>query len=124
MLAEIHLADGRIVSSRNGALVVPWWSFTKTVIAAAALMLVRDGYLSLDREIEKRGYTLRQLLQHTAGLTDYGALIAYHEAVLRNDEPWPATVMLQKAEAGRFRYEPGKSWGYSNIGYLAVRRLI
>ena len=27
---------------------VPWWSFTKTVLAAAALALVADGRLSLD----------------------------------------------------------------------------
>lgn len=122
--AEIHLSGGQVVSGRNAGRVVPWWSFGKTVIAATALMLVRDGYLSLDAEIESRGYTLRQLLQHTAGLTDYGALRSYHEAVARNDEPWPATGMLQRAEAGRFRYEPGQGWGYSNIGYLAVRRLI
>jgi CubicO group peptidase (beta-lactamase class C family) len=124
LAAEIRLADGRVVSSENAGLVVPWWSFTKTVIAAAALMLVRDGYLTLDAEIERRGYTLRQLLQHTAGLTDYGALPSYHEAVARNEEPWPAAEMLQRTEAGRFRYEPGQGWGYSNIGYLAVRRLV
>jgi hypothetical protein len=36
--------NGRIVSERGGAVIVPW-SLTKTVIAAATSALVRDGAL-------------------------------------------------------------------------------
>src|SRR5258708_40098707 len=53
---------------------VPWWSFTKTILAATALVLVRDGRLALDRSVESRPFTLRQLLQHQSGLADYGGL--------------------------------------------------
>jgi CubicO group peptidase (beta-lactamase class C family) len=103
---------------------VPWWSFTKTILAAAALLLVRDGRLALDRPMASRPFTLRQLLQHRAGLAEYGVLAAYHEAVARGDEPWPVSELLERADAGRLRYEPGQGWGYSNIGYLLVRELI
>ncbi|MGH7076536.1 MAG: hypothetical protein ACREFU_00400, partial [Acetobacteraceae bacterium] len=33
--------------------VVPWWSFTKTVLAATALALVRDHALALDQPIDE-----------------------------------------------------------------------
>jgi CubicO group peptidase (beta-lactamase class C family) len=103
---------------------VPWWSFTKTILAAAALALVRDGRLALDRSIQGRPFTLRQLLRHQSGLADYGGLAAYHEAVARGDEPWPVSELLERTGARRLRYEPGQGWGYSNIGYLTVRELI
>jgi len=49
-------------------------------IAAGALALVRDGQLALDEPLPDRPYTLRQLLQHRAGVADYGKLSAYHDA--------------------------------------------
>jgi CubicO group peptidase (beta-lactamase class C family) len=113
-LVEHHGADTR----------VPWWSFTKTVIAAAALALVRDKRLALDAPLEGRAFTLRQLLQHRAGVADYGALADYHAAVARDDEPWPVATLLERAQAERLRYPPGQGWAYSNIGYLFVRELI
>ncbi len=103
---------------------VPWWSFTKTILASAALVLVRDGRLTLDCPVRDRPFTLRQLLQHQSGLVDYGGLAAYHEAVARGDEPWPVSELLRRTDARRLRYEPGQGWGYSNIGYLMVRELI
>src|SRR5260370_20359292 len=55
---------------------VPWWSFTKTILASAALVLVRDGRLTLDCPVRDRPFTLRQLLQHQSGLVDYGEVDA------------------------------------------------
>src|SRR3546814_14718357 len=38
---------------------VPWWSFTKTVIAIAALRLVERGALALDAPLAGEDYSLR-----------------------------------------------------------------
>ena len=103
---------------------VPWWSFTKTLIATACLRLVEMGQLKLDRPLAPMPYTLRQLLQHQSGLTDYGPLPAYQEAVARGDRPWSVDELLTKADAARLRYQPGAGWAYSNIGYLKLRQLI
>ncbi|MBB2496611.1 serine hydrolase domain-containing protein [Aquipseudomonas ullengensis] len=103
---------------------LPWWSFTKTVLAAAALSLVRDGLVGLDDEMAEGPFTLRQLLGHEAGLADYGELADYHAAVSRNETPWPAEEMLQRLDATRLRYAPGVGWRYSNVGYLYAARLI
>ena len=124
MISHVLVREGAVVESSGEAGNVPWWSFTKTVLAAAALALVRDGRLVLDEPLPGRPYTLRQLLQHRAGLTEYGRLPAYRAAVARNDDAWPADEMLDRAAADTLAYEPGKGWDYSNIGYYFVRRQI
>ncbi|HVC59214.1 MAG TPA: serine hydrolase domain-containing protein [Acetobacteraceae bacterium] len=111
-------------AAADDELLVPWWSFTKTVLAASALTLVRDGALALDRPVDGEAYTLRQLLQHTAGLGDYGEVADYHTAVAHRDEPWSVNELLLRSRAAELRYPPGMGWRYSNIGYLKVRRLI
>ncbi|AHZ67908.1 Beta-lactamase [Pseudomonas mandelii JR-1] len=103
---------------------MPWWSFTKTVLAAAALSLVRDGLIGLDEGVPEGPFTLRQLLRHEAGLADYSELADYHTAVARNETPWSAAEMLQRLDATRLRYAPGDGWRYSNVGYLFIARLI
>ena len=47
MIAHVLVREGAVVTSNGDAADVPWWSFSKTVIAAAALALVRDGRLAL-----------------------------------------------------------------------------
>ncbi len=118
------VVDGRPQLSTSPAECVPWWSFTKTVLAATALGLVRDGLLDLDEPLAEGPFTLRQLLRHEAGLADYGELAEYHAAVARHDAPWSAEDMLQRLDATRLRYPPGEGWRYSNVGYLYVARLI
>lgn len=102
----------------------PWWSFTKTVLAIAALRLVEGGLLSLNEPIAGERYNLRQLLRHEAGLPDYGSMSRYHEDVAAGRPPWPVDRLLTELDANRPRYEPGTGWAYSNIGYLTVARSI
>lgn len=118
------VSNGLPVSGEEQDVVVPWWSFTKTVLSAAALSLVRDGWVGLDDAVSEGPFTLRQLLRHEAGLADYGELPDYHAAVARGDKPWPPSDMLARLDAARLRYEPGAAWWYSNVGYLYVARLI
>jgi D-alanyl-D-alanine carboxypeptidase len=118
------VVDGTVTVGDVADTPVPWWSFTKTVLAAAALVLVDAGRLTLDTPLAGRRYTLRQLLQHRAGVPDYGALAAYHDAVGRVEPPWPVADLLARVHAHARGVEPGTSWMYSNVGYLFVRQLI
>lgn len=118
------VVDGRLSPPAPTTVCVPWWSFTKTALAATALTLVRDGLIGLDELLPEGPFTLRQLLRHDAGLADYSELADYHAAVARHDTPWPAEAMLQRLDATRLRYEPGVGWRYSNVGYLYVARII
>ncbi len=104
--------------------MVPWWSCAKTVLAAAALRLVAEERLPLDEPVRGRPFTLRQLLQHRAGLRCYGTSPAYHAAVAAGGHPWTAREMLRRVDAETLSYQPGHGWAYSNVGYLLVRRII
>ena len=95
----------------------PIYSITKTAIAAAVLLLVRDGALELD--------SVRRLLDHTSGVRDYGSLPEYHEAVrTRPGSAWDDDEFLGRTAAAGPQFEPGKGWAYSNTGYLLLRRLL
>ena len=102
----------------------PYWSFTKTAISICALKLVENAALELDTPLRRHPFTLRQLLKHTSGLPDYGALREYHGAVARGEEPWPREKLLDRALAQGMLFSSGDGWSYSNIGYLFVRELI
>jgi CubicO group peptidase (beta-lactamase class C family) len=103
---------------------VPWWSFTKTVLAAAVLVLVARDRLRLDDKVGSWPFTLRQLLQHRAGVPNYGQLPDYHAAVAGNEEPWPVEELLRRVDANTLMFEPGRGFAYSNIGYLWIRQMI
>ncbi|OLU13686.1 serine hydrolase [Pseudomonas sp. PA1(2017)] len=123
-LSNSLVINGQFLAGAPSEQIVPWWSFGKTVLAATALTLVRDGMLVLDEVLPAGPFTLRQLLRHEAGLADYGELADYHAAVARGDEPWSADEMLKRLDATRLRYQTGVGWGYSNVGYLYIRQLI
>ena len=115
---------GKLVLDDSPTQLFPWWSFTKTMLSACALRLVALGRLQLDETLSGRPYTLRQLLQHRAGVPNYGRLASYHEAVERGEEPWTVDDLLERLGVDRLDFAPGKGWTYSNVGYLFVRQII
>jgi D-alanyl-D-alanine carboxypeptidase len=128
-MTDQHFLSARIDADReletcNDHARVPWWSFTKTALATAALRLVGQGRLGLDERLDSRPFTLRQLLQHRAGVPNYGGLASYHEAVRRGEKPWEIDQLLDRVVADRLDFNPGHGWRYSNVGYLFVRQLI
>ena len=104
--------------------LLPWWSFGKTVLAAAAFKLSEQGKLQLDAPLTGMPFTLRQLLAHRAGVPNYGPMPDYTAAVARGENAWPVEEMLARANADTQLFAPGTSWSYSNIGYFHIRRLI
>jgi CubicO group peptidase (beta-lactamase class C family) len=119
----IICADG-VVTTTGVADRVPWWSFTKTVLAVATLRLVENGSVDLDEKLPGEPFTARQLLRHEAGLPDYGSIPRYHADVASGVRPWAMDQLLEAVDVGRLRYQPGAGWAYSNVGYLRIRQLI
>jgi len=124
MLISVIANGQSLTPSGSFGPVVPWWSFTKTVLAATALTLVRDGVFDLDARLPEKAFTLRQLLRHEAGLADYGELPDYHDAVANHEPAWSPDEMMRRLDGHRLRYNPGEGWRYSNVGYMFVARLI
>jgi D-alanyl-D-alanine carboxypeptidase len=124
VLISAQIAGSAESASGSADALLPWWSFGKAVLAAAAFKLAEQGRLALDTPFDGRPYTLRQLLAHRAGVPDYGSLAEYHAAVARGDAAWSVDEVLRRADANRLLFTPGQGWSYSNIGYLFVRQQI
>ncbi|MGO9544302.1 MAG: serine hydrolase domain-containing protein [Rhodomicrobium sp.] len=103
--------------------LVPWWSITKSVLAVAVLRMAESGSLVLDGRLDDWPFTIRQVLQHTAGLANYGGEVYRHAAA--NGHPvWTVDELLERRNAKQLLFPPGEGWAYSNIGYLFIRQLI
>lgn len=113
--------NGQLIRDDAPGAMLPWWSFTKTLIAACVLQRAGEGFMDLDAAMPSRPYTLRQLLTHTAGLRDYGPVGPYQRAVSAGEAPWPVAKLLKAARAEEPLGAPGTRWSYSNIGYMFLR---
>lgn len=144
--ASVALVDprGRVVCGRLGqadpagrpfgpAPRFPIFSVAKPLLAALVLVLAQDGRVDLDAPMasllpEGAGLTratVRQVLNHTGGLPEYGAWSAYHAAVRDHpDRPWSAPEVLARARNAGALFAPGEGWAYSNVGYLLARLLV
>jgi len=109
------------------------YSITKVMVAVAILQLVEQGELGLDSPVQSylpdlpvtTPVSLRQLLNHSGGLPDYGSLPAYGDAILANPErPWSMAQFLAHTLRGELLYAPGNGWHYSNIGYLLLAMVL
>src|ERR1700722_14098242 len=97
-------------------------SMGKQFTATAVMMLVEEGKIGLDDPITKyfpdaptewKQVTIRELLSHTAGFTDYPK-----DFDMRKD--YTEAQLLRMVERLPLAYRPGTSWGYSNLGYLTL----
>jgi CubicO group peptidase (beta-lactamase class C family) len=101
-------------------------SIAKQFTAAAVMVLVQDGRISLDDKITKffpdapatwNKITVRHLLTHTSGMGDYPA-----EIDLRRD--YTEDEYLEHFMKAPLAFSPGAKWDYSNVGYVTLGILI
>lgn len=109
------------------------YSLSKTFIACVILQLVEQGSLDIDGLVGlwmpelpfAYQITIRQLLNHTSGLPDYGAMESYQQSLKqRPQEPWTDDEFISYSCGYRLRSTPGREFNYSNIGYMYLRLLI
>lgn len=110
-------------------------SISKSVAAVVALRLVEQGVLVLDEDVNRRlrswklpeneftasnKVTLRLLLSHRAGLTDYAAApnqrLPSLKEILETGKWTPAPI--------RVGFEPGSRFAYSGGGYCLMEQLL
>ena len=98
----------------------------KQFTATAVLMLVEEGKLSLEDKITKyftdapeawRDVTVRHLLTHTSGMTDYPP-----DFDLRRD--YTEDELYQRIKTIPLAFQPGEKWSYSNLAYVMLGILI
>jgi CubicO group peptidase (beta-lactamase class C family) len=108
------------------------YSMTKTFTAAAVLQLVEDGSVALDDPVREHlpdipyddGLLIRHLLSQTSGIPNPIPLKWVHlaEEHSRFDEQAALRSVLEKH--GRLRHPPGSRYGYSNIAYWLLGKII
>ena len=101
-------------------------SMGKQFTATAVLMLVEEGKIGLEDPLTKyfpeapaawKNVTVRQLLSHTGGFTDYPEKFDFRRDRTENE-------ILKAIQAVPLAYPPGTKWAYSNLGYATLGILI
>ncbi|MGZ8782079.1 MAG: serine hydrolase domain-containing protein [Gaiellaceae bacterium] len=104
------------------------YSVTKTFLGVLCLRLELDLDAPVGTWLDDPRLppvSLRQLLNHTSGIPDYGRLPEYGEAVSTSPStPWSDDELIARALARGADFGPGRGWAYSNTGYLLVRRIL
>jgi CubicO group peptidase (beta-lactamase class C family) len=100
-------------------------SVTKQFVAAAILLLVEEGRLSLSEDIRRyvpelpdagHKITLDHLMTHTSGIRDWTAILP-----LVAGDPDALTVVLRQRG---LNFAPGEELSYSNSGYVLLKEIV
>lgn len=104
-------------------------SVSKQFTAAAVMLLVEDGKLSLDDKIGRflpgaagaDQVTIRHLLSHTAGYPDY-----WSEAYAADEmgRPIAHQALAERWSVKPLAFAPGAAWDYSNTNYAIAGRIV
>ena len=109
------------------------YSITKTFTSALILMLCEEQRLHLEDALARwfpriaraDRISLRHLLDHTAGIPDYGSLRSYHYDLRASPEtPWTFERFAAETFEKGLKFEPGEGWAYSNPGYMLLKRIL
>lgn len=134
--AGVYELGGRALRSSDAFRAA---SVTKTMTAAVALRLAERGDLRLDAHISEyldrklvaripygSRITVRQLLDHTAGLYDYVGDEKWFQYVLDHpDKTWKPLELVDWAlRSGKPYFAPAKGYHYSDTGYVLAGMVI
>ncbi len=140
--AAIGLADREREIPMAITARMPAASIGKTFVGATVLALVQEGRLALDEPIATwlgdRAWfvrlpnhdriTLRQLLNHTAGIANHVVAAAFARDLRQGrwppDRPPAATELIGYILDQPPLFPPGAGWHYSDTGYLLVGLII
>ena len=129
---KTKVAERKIDAHTNFRLA----SFTKQFTAACIMLLARDGKLHYDDHLTDffpefpeygKSITVRNLLNHTSGLPDYGELLM-KQYPNTPPEQVPQILdagvleLLEQQTSGEF--PAGTKWEYSNSGYAVLAMIV
>jgi len=106
-------------------------SVGKQFTATAVMMLVEEGKVGLDDKVSRyfpdsppawKDITVRHLLTHTSGISDYTEEKTGGVINLRAD--YTEEELVKKIAALPLDFQPGEKWSYSNSGFLLLGVLI
>ena len=107
----------------------PVGSITKQFTAACVLLLVEDGKMTLDDPVSKwfpeltraKDVTVRMLLSHTSGYSDYAPQDYTIPAWTKPAEP---LKIVRDWATKPLDFEPGTKWQYSNTNFVLAALIV
>lgn len=108
-------------------------STSKQFTAAAILLLVQDGKISLNDDIRKHlpempnygtAISVDQMLSHTSGLRDYTVLMTMGTGVREVDYSSDADAMAVILRQRSLNFAPGSHYMYSNTNYFLLAKIV
>lgn len=102
-------------------------SVSKPFTALAVMMLVQNDSVHLDDPVSKYvdglkkpigDVTLRQLLNHTSGIPDYGNINIEHPGITTEE------VLQALRTIDHLEFPPGERYSYSNSGYVLLGAVV
>jgi len=108
-------------------------SVSKQLTAAAVLLLVEQGKLSLSDPVRKyipelpdygTPITVDHLLHHTSGLRDWSSIVEAAGWPRSTREYSNAWVIYIASHQKTLNYKPGDEWSYTNTGYNLLAILV
>jgi len=109
-------------------------SITKTFVATVVLQLIGENKLALEDTVERwlpglvpdgGQITVRQLLNHTSGLFDYGGDPEFVSQAVRDPlRAWTPREIIAIATARPPTFAPGAGWSYSDTNYFVLGLII
>jgi CubicO group peptidase (beta-lactamase class C family) len=105
-------------------------SVGKQFTAMAVMMLVEEGKIGLDDKLSKyipespaawKDVTIRHLLTHTSGISDYGGEEEnMGKGVINFRKDYTESELVQAFAKMPMDFAPGAKWSYSNTGYVLL----
>ena len=107
-------------------------SITKVFVAVVVLQLVEEGRLGLDDPASRYApdaapwpVTIRQLLNHTSGIPDFGMADEFgEELAARRDRRWTTAEVVALVADNEPTFPAGTDYSYSNTNYVLLGEAI
>jgi CubicO group peptidase (beta-lactamase class C family) len=135
--------DGKVVKATgyglgnvewNGAVtpetIFQTGSVGKQFTAMAVMMLLEEGKIALDEKVSTyipespaiwKGVTIRNLLTHTSGISDYGGeQDLMGKGVINFRKDYTEQELVSAFATMKMDFQPGEKWNYSNTGYVLL----
>jgi len=127
------MADVEMGLPATTETVYPVSSVSKVFTGPVAMALVAEGKLDLDVSIltylpqlpeAYRPITMRQLLSHTHGLTDYYRSAEFDALPENVKDAMTADDLIAWNAPRPFQFQPGAGWSYNLLGYVIAQRIL
>ncbi len=113
-------------------------SIAKTYMAVAVLKLFEEGKLNLEDPMNKHldptvskmipradEITIKMLLNHTSGLSEYNFNPEYASTLLQHPEtPFAPTDYVRLIKGKKLDFEPGSKYSYRNTNYVVLALIV